>query len=105
MYLSEALVIWMSSTAIKAPRIAPKIAIPSRVLGWRSSSRAFMMPRGEAGPGSRRLPAAPCGCRPSPRPKDRTYPIEHRIGGRVDQDLDRHTLHDLGEVPGSVFWR
>ena len=23
----------------------------------------------------------------------------------IDQDLDRHTLHDLGEVPGSVFRR
>ncbi len=37
MSFSAALVIWMSSTAMKAPRIAPKIAIQSRVSGCRSS--------------------------------------------------------------------
>src|SRR5437763_7620042 len=105
MYLSEALVIWMSSTAMKAPRIAPKIAIQSRLEGWRSSSRAFMMCRREAEPESRRPAAAPCGYRPWPRPKDRADPIEHRIGGRIEQDLDRHALHDLGEIAGGVFRR
>jgi hypothetical protein len=26
-------------------------------------------------------------------------PIEHRIGGRVEQDLDRNALHDLVKFP------
>src|SRR5947207_15982146 len=36
MSFSAAFVIWMSSTAMKAPRIAPKIAIQSRALGCHS---------------------------------------------------------------------
>ena len=38
---SEALVIWMSSTAMKAPRIAPKTAIQLRKLTVSEPARAI----------------------------------------------------------------
>src|ERR1051326_5095341 len=97
MSFSAALVIWISSTAMKAPRIAPKIAIQSRPLGW-FSARPPEFIANPAAPMFRRPPAASCGCRPSLSPRARS-------AAAPAPDHCRHALHDLSEIAGGVLRR
>ena len=63
--ISAALVIWISSTAINAPRIAPKIAIQSRAEVFRSFAPAFIEHRSAAAPMFAPPRAERCGYQPS----------------------------------------
>src|SRR5947199_10662519 len=93
MSFRAALVIWMSSTAMKAPRIAPKIAIQSRAVGCRSSPRPFIARRSfgtgrDQGLGALRRRGA--GIHRDGDRKPRTQLREHRVIAPIEHDLDRH---------------
>src|SRR5215831_12996226 len=80
----------MSSTAMKAPRIAPNTAIQSRPLTCRSPAAIQRLGAGVDAGFDRKARA------------ELSEPILRRI---IDQNLDRHALDDLGEVAGRVLRR
>src|ERR1700758_1286851 len=91
-YGSDALVIWMLSTAMKAPISAPPTAIQVRIVTFAAGPLSVAMMDASVralGAGiDRRLDR-------HARTEQAGQPI-----GQVDDDLYRNALHDLGEVAG-----
>ena len=100
---SEALVIWMSSTAMKAPSTRPpdRDPVAERDLVRASAARGLLRRARRVGgwPGG----ACAVSTVATTESPGRSAPT---IGSSaVERDLHRHALHDLGEIAGRVLGR